>query len=157
MLNERLRRKSELLIEAKRDVAESATRYQKVTSNLMTKLNSLQTRKEPLYDDQCASEWHKIQRALDSWTRRTFEDKSVMSHTTVERLQEKLLPVILHEDYMKDFHKKRAYIQSVISHTVFETVLKSLFVFIPKVWTGQFLSDHGETVRSSGSMVDVAY
>jgi hypothetical protein len=150
VLNEQLRRKGELLAEAKRDAAESATRYQKVTSDLMTKLNSLQTRKETLYDDQCVSEWHRIQQALDSWTRRTFKDKSAMSRMTVETLQNKSSPVTLQKEYLQDIHTKRAYVQCVISGTIFEAFLKPLFVFIPDTWTEQFLNGLGEAVSRSG-------
>lgn len=84
-LKEKLRRERELLTEAKQAAAESATQHQRVTMGFMTKLRSLQKRSETLYDDQCASEWRKLQQALKSWTGRTFKDESAMSKMTLER------------------------------------------------------------------------
>ncbi|QGA17173.1 hypothetical protein EYB26_004843 [Talaromyces marneffei] len=83
-LKEKLRRERELLTEAKQAAAESATQHQRVTMGFMTKLRSLQKRSETLYDDQCASEWRKLQQALKSWTGRTFKDESAMSKMTLE-------------------------------------------------------------------------
>jgi hypothetical protein len=150
VLNESLRREGELLAEAKRDAAESTSRHHKVTLDLMTKLNSLQTRKEKLYDEQCASEWHRIQLAFHHWTRQTFKDKSTMNHMTVEALQKKPLSVMPHEEHLQSVQAKRAFIQNALSGFIFEYVLKSPFASYLDLWMEQALTLLGEGVKKSG-------
>lgn len=155
VLSERLRREGELLAEVKQDAAESASRHQKMTSDLMTKLNSLQTRKEKLYDEQCASEWHRIQQALDHWTRQTFRDKSAMSQMTAESLQKKHLSEMPQKEHLQSIQAKRAFIQSTLSGIIFEYVLKSPLVSDLDPWTENALKLLGEGVKKSGRQIHV--
>ncbi|PCH00131.1 Hypothetical protein PENO1_047900 [Penicillium occitanis (nom. inval.)] len=105
-LREKLRRERELRAQTEEEASAAAARYQKVTSEMMTELNSLQTRSEELYDEQCASEWRKLQQALDVWTRRTFMDRSAMSRMTVQKLQwASSCPNVTKENTRKALHQ----------------------------------------------------
>ncbi|EED18607.1 conserved hypothetical protein [Talaromyces stipitatus ATCC 10500] len=150
-LKETLRRERELSAEARQAATESANHYQKVATDLMTKLNSLQTREEALYDEQCSSEWRKLQQDLDSWTRRTFRDKSVMGYMTLTNLRRTSSTIIIPEDMLKNVQGKRAYIQGFIAGIIFDTVFRRLFVLSPTIRSGRLLTAVGKVIRGSES------
>lgn len=149
-LREKLRRERELLAETKQAAAESATHHQKVTTDSMTKLNSLQTRREIFYDEQCASEWRKLQQDLNVWTRATFKDKTLLRRMAVQTLKKNTLAVIPTEYILQDIHGKRAYIQGVISGIIFDAVFGCSFAFSPSTRLERFLKVAGSFIRESG-------
>jgi hypothetical protein len=149
-LREKLRRERELRAQTEEEASAAAARYQKVTSEMMTKLNSLQTRSEELYDEQCASEWRKLQQALDVWTRRTFMDGSAMSRMTVQKLQWASSWLDLPKDMLQNIQGQRAYIQGIISGTIFHAVVDYTFACSPIGRSERLLRVMGEVVRESG-------
>lgn len=151
-LNEKLRRQREILTETKQAAAASATRHQKVITDLMTKLNSMQTLRDKFYDEQCVSEWQKLRQGLELWTRRTFKDKSLLSRMTLRTLQKGALTVGLTEDIPQDTHGKHAYIQGVISDAIFQAVFDCTFVFSPNKRAERVLRDIGEIIKNSGKL-----
>ncbi|KAF3407435.1 hypothetical protein DPV78_000526 [Talaromyces pinophilus] len=150
-LREKLRRERELRAQTEEEASAAAARYQKVTSEMMTKLNSLQTRSEELYDEQCASEWRKLQQALDVWTRRTFMDRSAMSRMTVQKLQWASSWLDLPKDMLQNIQGQRAYIQGIISGTIFHAVFDYTFACSPIGRSERLLRVMGEVVRESGN------
>lgn len=149
-LSENLRRERELLAQSEKEATASAAHYQEVTSELMTKLNSLQTRGETLHDDQCASEWRKLQQALDVWTRRTFMDKSALSRMTAIDLQQRSPFLIVSEDMFQNVQGKRAFIQSIISREIFESFLNQCFALCASSRSDRILRMISHNVRKSG-------
>lgn len=149
-LGEALRRERELRAQTEEEASAAAARHQEITSEMMIKLNSLQMRGEALYDDQCASEWRKLQQALDVWTRRTFMDKLAMSHMTKQSLEWTKDFYVLPEDILQDIHGKHAYIQGTIAGIIFKTVFSCLFACSPSGHSERLLSAIGKALRRSG-------
>lgn len=149
-LKENLRRVREILAQTEDEASTAATHYQKVTSEMMAKLNCLQTRSETLHDDQCASEWRKLQQALNVWTRRTFMDKSALSRMTLRGLQQRYPSLMTPEDMFQSVQGKRAYIQSLIVNEISNAVFNHCFAFSPSVRSERLLNAIGNNVRNLG-------
>jgi hypothetical protein len=148
-LNEKVRRLRELLAQANREASESATLHQGTIRELMTKINTLQMRNDTLCDDQCVTEWRKLRQALDVWTRKFFKDRAALDKMTSQSLSEGDLPTIPSEEVLQNVHAKRAYIQSVITRTIFEDILQTDFVLSPTTKTANFLNALSERVKFS--------
>lgn len=150
-LGESLRRERELRTQTEEEASAAAIHHQKVTSEMMTKLNSLQTHRQTLYDDQCASEWRKLQQALNVWTRRVFKDQSAMSYMTLRSLRKKSPSFLPPDDMLQTLQGKRAYIQGIIADIIFDTVFNFFFALSPTSRFDRAMSVMGKNVKKSGT------
>lgn len=149
-LSEKLRCEKELLAQVKEEASASVAHYQKLTTELMTKLNTLQVRKQLLYDDQCTTEWRNLQQVLDRWTRRTFKSKPTLGRMTTQSLQAKCLSNVPPEEVLRSVQAKRAYIQSIVTTFIFADIFQYQFVLSPSIVAEEVLRNVGEGVRASG-------
>ncbi|QKX54674.1 uncharacterized protein TRUGW13939_01762 [Talaromyces rugulosus] len=150
-LREKLRRVQEMSAKAEKDHVFQTSQHQKAISDLSQKLNVLQPRGNTLYDEQCTEEWRGLRRRLGNWVSKSFGNAAVLNAMTSNSLISRgVAGVPPNGSLEKSAHTRRAYIQSFISHFIFQEILSVLFVQVPDVQISQAFHTMAQHVKSQG-------
>ncbi|CRG91299.1 hypothetical protein PISL3812_08347 [Talaromyces islandicus] len=130
---------------------ETTSQNQQAILELSQKLNALQPQRYVLYDEQCTAEWRGLRQKFENWVSKSFENAAILNTMSSDLLISKGLYKVPPEKYLEtSAHTRRAYIQSYISHFIFDEILSVWFVQVPDVQVSQALHTMAQHMKSKG-------
>lgn len=132
----KLRTENSQLRTENQHLSEEVDRLREAVKDYTALVNSLQSRQNILYDDQCAAKWRRLRNEVEIWTRHYFSNRNVMDSMSTDTVHARRIRA--HEDIFKTPHGRLSYIKGTIARMIFDSIFKHDFVYSPERADGLF-------------------